>query len=45
MKGAERATVVERLVTERGAPERTQCNNATEFISRPLDKWAYMKTG
>jgi len=41
MKGAERATVVERLVTERGAPERIQCDNGTEFISRPLDKWAY----
>jgi putative transposase len=41
MKGAERATVVERLVTERGAPERTLCNHGTEFISGPLDKWAY----
>jgi putative transposase len=41
MTGAEVAAVVERLVTERGAPERIQCDNGTEFISRALDEWAY----
>jgi len=41
--GAEVAAVVERLVVERGAPERIQCDNGTEFISRALDKWAYEK--
>jgi len=28
-------------VKERGAPERIQCDNGSEFISRVLDKWAY----
>jgi putative transposase len=41
MTGAEVAAVVERPVTERGAPERIQCDYGTEFISRALDKWAY----
>jgi len=43
MTGAEVAAVVERLVAERGAPERIQCDNGTEFVSRALDKWAYEK--
>ena len=41
MTGAEVAAVIERLVKERGAPERIQCDNGSEFISRALDKWAY----
>jgi putative transposase len=28
-------------VKERGAPDRIQCDNGSEFISRVLDKWAY----
>ena len=39
--GTEVAAVVERLVTERGRPDRIQCDNGSEFISRALDKWAY----
>jgi len=41
MTGAEVAAVIERLVKERGAPDRIQCDNGSEFISRALDKWAY----
>jgi putative transposase len=41
LAGADVAGVVERLVNDRGAPERIQCDNGTEFISRALDKWAY----
>jgi putative transposase len=41
MTGTDVAAVIERLVTERGAPERIQCDNGTEFISRAMDKWAY----
>jgi putative transposase len=41
MTGAEVAAVIERLVKERGAPERIQCDNGSEFISRALDKRAY----
>jgi putative transposase len=35
------AAVIERLVRERGAPDRIQCDNGSGFISRVLDKWAY----
>jgi putative transposase len=41
MTGADVAGVVERLAKDRGAPDRIQCDNGTEFISRALDKWAY----
>jgi transposase InsO family protein len=41
MTGAEVAAVIERLVRERGAPDRIQFDNWREFISRVLDKWAY----
>ena len=41
MTGTEVAAVIERLVKERGAPDRIQCDNGGEFISRALDKWAY----
>jgi putative transposase len=39
--GQDVVTVVERLVKERGVPERIQCDNGSEFISSILDKWAY----
>jgi putative transposase len=39
--GKEVSAVVERLVMERGVPDRIQCDNGSEFISRVLDKWAY----
>jgi putative transposase len=41
MTGAEVAGVVERLGKKRGAPDRIQCDNGSEFVSRALDKWAY----
>jgi putative transposase len=41
MTGGEVAGVVERLVKDRGAPDRIQCDNGSEFISRALDKWPY----
>ena len=33
--------VMDRLVQDRGVPDRIQCDNGSEFISRVLDKWAY----
>jgi len=41
MTGAEVAAVIERLVKERGAPDRIQCDNRSELISRVLHKWVY----
>lgn len=41
MTGAEVAAVIERLVKERGAPDRIQRDKGSEFISRALDRWAY----
>jgi len=41
LKGDEVVEVMERLVIERGAPERIQCDNGSEFVSKVLDKWAY----
>lgn len=41
MTGSDVAAVIERLVKERGAPDRIQCDNDAEFISRVLDRWAY----
>jgi putative transposase len=39
--GAEVAAVVERLTKERAVPDRIQCDNGSDFISRALDKRAY----
>ncbi|MGB7295935.1 MAG: integrase core domain-containing protein [Candidatus Aminicenantales bacterium] len=39
--GAEVAAFIERLVKERGAPDRIQSANESEFVSRVLDKYAY----
>jgi transposase InsO family protein len=39
--GADVAAVVDRLVKKRGVPDRIQCDNGSEFISRVLDKRAY----
>jgi putative transposase len=41
LTGTEVVAVVERLVKERGKPERIQSDNGSEFVSRVLDKWAY----
>ena len=37
LTGAEVAAVVERLVKERDAPDRIQCDNGSEFISKRLE--------
>jgi len=39
--GQDVAVVMDRLVNERGVPDRIQCDNGSEFISKVLDKWAY----
>jgi putative transposase len=39
--GGDGDAVVDQLVEERGAPDRIQCDNGSEFIFRVLDKWAY----
>jgi len=41
IKGQDVAEVMDRLVRERGVPDRIQCDNGSEFISKVLDKWAY----
>ena len=41
IKGQDVAAVIDRLVKERGIPDRIQCDNGSEFISKVLDKWAY----
>lgn len=41
LKGDEVVEVMARLVIERGVPERIQCDNGSEFVSKGLDKWAY----
>ncbi len=41
IKGQDVAIVIEQLVKERGVPDRIQCDNGSEFISKILDKWAY----
>jgi putative transposase len=33
--------VMDRLIQDRGVPNRIQCDNGSEFISKILDKWAY----
>jgi putative transposase len=38
LKGDEVVEVMERLLIERGAPERIQCDNGSEFVSKVLDK-------
>ena len=39
--GQDVAAVMDRLVNKRGVPDRIQCDNGSEFISKVLDKWAY----
>ena len=41
IKGEDVMAVMERLVQDRGVPERIQCDNGSEFISKVLNKWAY----
>jgi putative transposase len=41
MTGKDMASMIERLARERGAPDRIQSDNGSEFISLAMDKWAY----
>jgi putative transposase len=41
IKGQDVAAVMDHLVQDRGIPDRIQCDNGSEFISKVLDKWAY----
>jgi len=41
IKGQDVAEVMDQLVREQGVPDRIQCDNGSEFISKVLDKWAY----
>jgi putative transposase len=33
--------VMQRVAESRGDPKRIFCDNGSDFISKPLDKWAY----
>lgn len=39
--GGDVASLMERLVTLYGLPERIKTDNGSEFVSKALDKWAY----
>ena len=42
LKGIDVVAVMERIKAMRGVvPQRIQCDNGSEFISKALDKWAY----
>jgi putative transposase len=41
LKGGDVVGVMDRLVALRGKPDRIQCDNGSEFISKVMDKWAY----
>jgi putative transposase len=41
LKGSDVVGVMDRLVAFRGRPDRIQCDNGSEFISKVMDKWAY----
>jgi putative transposase len=41
LSGGDVVEVMDRLVAERGAPERIWCDNGSEFVSKTLDRWAY----
>ena len=43
LPGARVIEALERLVTERGAPEVLVIDNGPEFASRALDQWAYQR--
>ena len=35
------AAVLQRACRERGAPKVLRCDNGTEFVAKPLDRWAF----
>ena len=39
--GAAVATILDRVVAQRGLPEEIRVDNGTEFTSRAMDLWAY----
>ena len=41
LKGDHVVAVMDRLLAARGAPERMQCDNGSEFVSKVMDRWAY----
>ncbi len=41
LKGSDVVEVIERIASERGAPNYIQCDNGSEFISKAMDRWAY----
>lgn len=42
LKGLDVATLLEEIcLVENSKPERIQCDNGSEFISKEVDKWAY----
>jgi putative transposase len=41
IRGQDVVAVMTQLGLERGVPQRIQCDNGSEFISKVLDKWAY----
>jgi putative transposase len=41
LSGGDVVGVMDRLMVERGAPERIWCDNGSEFVSKALDRWAY----
>lgn len=42
IRGEDVARLLERLVVLHGLPKRIQTDNGSEFISRALDRWAYI---
>ena len=41
LKGVDVAGIMDRLTAQRGVPERIQCDNGSEFVSKAMDRWAY----
>ena len=42
IRGEDVAGVLDRLVVLHGPPKRIQTDNGSEFISKDLDRWAYI---
>ena len=43
LTGGRVAEVLERICASRGRPQRIRVDNGTEFTSKRLDQWAYLK--
>ena len=41
LKGEDVASVLSRIVGERGKPQTIKSDNGSEFISKGMDKWTY----